>query len=216
MLSQTKIEYIDLFFIQRVSMSDKFINDTNAPGYNFKGYHRLYVIELNPNIIGVPFDHVCIKYGRGNKHRPINSAVDFIAYKPYKMHVFSFDDKQVTVDKESRIKRYNVSKYQSGIKIGSGNNIHDSTETLTLDNASFDKLLTFMKKGCINYDTWDMKMWYLNKNTIKYKFDLVTDMDGLVELKLDDALEPTHSRNDDCANIIVQLCYMIAKCFTSH
>lgn len=202
---------------------NKFINDPNAPGYNFRGYHRLYVIELNPNTVEIPFDHVCIKYGRGSKHRPINSAKDFIKHKPYKMHVFSFNDKQVTIDKENKIKRYNASKQQPGIKIGSGNNIHDSTETLMLDNASFDKLLLFIQRGCINYNTWNMKMWYLSGGTVNYKFDLVTDIDGLVELNLDDTpddiLEPhsAPSRNDNtCENIIGQLCCMIARWFGLH
>lgn len=154
---------------QKSNNEYKFTPDPSAPGFDFKGYHRLYIIELKPVNILIPDNHICVKYGRGSKHRPIESAKDFIKHYPYRIHVFSFDDKQVTIDKENKIKIYNKKAYQPGIKIGSGQK-HDSTETLMLTNASFTKLLEFMKINCNNYGSWNFRMWYDTCGEIQYTY----------------------------------------------
>lgn len=155
---------------QKSNREYKFTPDPNAPGFHFKGSHRLYVIELKPTNILIPDNHACIKYGQGNKHRPIESAKDFIKHYPCRIHVFSFNDKQTVIYKEDKIKKYNRSNYQSGIKIGSGPK-HDSTETLMLTNESFTKLLEFMKKDCNKYGTWNFRMWYDTCGEIQYTYN---------------------------------------------
>lgn len=143
--------------------------DPDVPGFNFGGHYRLYVVELKPKDVDVPDGHVCIKYGRGNKYRPLDSAADFIKHRPYKIHVFSFDDEQETIDKENKVKKFNKKRYQPGIKIGTKGG-HDSVETLLIDNESFGKLLSFMKKECNDNDSWNFKMWYTKTGDIRYKY----------------------------------------------